>query len=141
MRILGIDYGLARIGLALSDERLSFAHPYKTLAAKKNSFLNAQALAEELKAIGPLSHIVIGLPIHLSGKESPLSKEVRQFVDHLKALTEIPIVLWDERLTTAGVERSLKDSGMRRKQRSQIIDQLAASEILQNFLDWKRSSS
>jgi len=136
-RIIGIDYGTARIGLALSDERAILASPLPCLKAGKNVEESAQLLAKEFSKHMPLGTIVIGLPLHMSGHESPLSQEVRKLGILLEELCKVPISFWDERLSTAQVERGLKDAGLKRKKRSELIDSLSAVLILQNFLDFK----
>ena len=134
-RIAGIDWGKARIGLALSDQSKFLASPYGTLKAAKNFAGTISLLLKELQAIDHLEAIVIGLPLKLSGAESPLSEEVRTVKAELEKVLLAPIILWDERLTTAGVERELRTMGVKRKKRAQVVDTLAASSILQNYLD------
>jgi putative holliday junction resolvase len=133
-RIAAIDYGKARIGLALSDERAIIAQPQPCLAAGISLEDTAQIIAHELGK-HKLNKLVIGLPLHMSGKESPMSEEVRKLAILLETLCKIPVALWDERLTTAQVERSLKEAGLSRKKRTPLIDSLSATLILQNFLD------
>lgn len=138
MRSAAIDYGEARIGIALSDPKGMMAHPLKALRALPTLSENAHLIAIELKSHGPLRQIILGLPLLLSGKDSPMATKVRTLADLLKThFPDIPILLWDERLTTAGVERSLKDQGLSRKKRAPIIDAMAAASILQNYLDWE----
>lgn len=136
-RIVAIDYGTVRIGLAVSDERKILASPLPCLKAGKTLEETAQLLAKEFSKVSPLGTIVIGLPLHLSGHESPLSQEVRKLALLLEDLCKVPIALWDERLSTAQVERSLKEAGLKRKKRSELVDSLSAVLILQNFLDFQ----
>ncbi len=84
--------------------------------------------------------IVMGLPLLLNGKEGPMTAEVKQFSQYLAKVLGIPVILWDERLTSAQVERSLRDSGVNRKKRAEQVDTLAASLILQSYLDLKGTS-
>lgn len=141
MRTAAIDFGEVRIGLAFSDPKGMLAHPHKFIRALRTLEQTAVLVATELKAFLPLQQIVIGLPLLLNGKDSPLAIRVRAFAELLKAqIPDVPILLWDERLTTAGVERSLKDFGVNRKKRKEVIDALAAASILQNYLDWKSHS-
>ncbi len=133
-RIAALDYGKARIGLALSDERAIIAQPHPCLAAGTTLEETAQIIACEL-AKHKLGKIVIGLPLHMNGKESPMSEEVRKLAIILETLCKVPVKLWDERLTTAQVERSLKEAGLNRKKRTHLVDSLSATLILQNFLD------
>ncbi|NGX39702.1 MAG: putative pre-16S rRNA nuclease [Chlamydiae bacterium] len=134
-RLLGIDYGEARIGLALSDPNGIIASPIKAIPAKKGLKETAQAIYAELSTLEPIEKIVIGLPLLLSGKESPSSTKVRELAKYLEEIANLPIVLWDERLTTAQVERTLKEANMSRKKRVRYIDAMAAGAILQNYLD------
>jgi len=133
-RIVGIDFGTARFGIAISDESKILARVLTTLKAEKKS---EETLLKLLKELEPYSidEIVIGLPLHMNGKHGFLADEVKHFADLLKAKVSIPIAIWDERLTTVQAERSLKEFGMRRKKRSKIIDSVTAVIILQSYLD------
>ncbi|HSX04071.1 MAG TPA: Holliday junction resolvase RuvX [Rhabdochlamydiaceae bacterium] len=135
-RVAGIDFGLQRIGLALSDERHIFASPFKMVQTAKNLKDTAALLANELSAY-PLQCLVIGLPLHLNGKESEMSLKTRELADLLKALLNIEIILWDERLSSLQVERTLKEAQISRKNRKALLDKTAAAAILQNYLDSK----
>lgn len=134
-RIAGIDFGTVRIGIALSDERHILASAIGFVPAKKTIPQTLQALRAELDAHGPMDAIVIGLPLLLSGKDSPMSTQVRHLAEELKQAFQIPVILWDERFSTSLVERFLKEQHVNRKKRSKIIDALAARAILQNYLD------
>ncbi len=136
-RIIGIDYGKVRIGFAISDENAIIAQPKPFIPAGKTLKETARRLAEEISKHSP-STIVIGLPLHMSGKESPMSEEVRKLVPLLEELCQTQVVLWDERLSTAQIERELKMAEVSRKKRTPIIDSLTATLILQNFLDRSR---
>jgi len=111
------------------------ATPIKALAAKKTLKETAELILAELKPHEPVEKIVLGLPLLMNGKESPGSLEVRELAKFLGESTEKEIVLWDERLTTAQVERTLKEAEMSRKKRTKYIDAMAAGAILQNYLD------
>lgn len=134
-RLLGIDYGRVRIGVAVSDETKFISRPLCCLEYKKD-FIDK--LQKELKPLLPIDLIVIGLPLHMSGKDSPMTEEVRKFSEYLHQALRIPVKLWDERLTSAQVERELRDSGMKRKERAGLNDTLAAALILQSYLDSQR---
>ena len=141
-RIVGIDYGMARIGVSLSDERKIIATPLATIKAEKLARRSATKVLREILAHQEANHyvieeIVIGLPLLLSGKSGLLADEVKHFVELLRKLTTIPIVTWDERLTSVQAERSLRESNMTRKKRAQVIDAVAAVIILQSYLDHK----
>jgi len=131
-RLLGIDYGRVRIGVSISDETRMIARPLCCLEYKKE-FIDQ--LQKELKPLLPIDAVVIGLPLDMRGKDSPMTVEVRKFADYLHAALQLPIVLWDERLTSAQAERQLRDAGMKRKQRAERSDTLAAALILQSYLD------
>lgn len=139
-RIVGIDWGAARLGIALSDEQKIIATPLKTITAEKKSEATAKKVLAELLAHAEtgrytIEQIVVGLPLMMSGKSGFQADEVKHFIAQLQALTSIPIVPWDERLTTSMAERSLKESSLSRKRRSQVVDSVAAIIILQSFLD------
>jgi putative holliday junction resolvase len=134
-RIVGLDYGEVRIGISLSNDRKSIALPQGYVLAKKNIEETAQMLSVELAKLPQLDLIVIGLPLLLNGKDSPLCIKIRQLALLLESMMTLPVVLWDERLTTALVERSLKELNVNRKKRTHIIDALAATSILQNYID------
>lgn len=139
-RILGIDYGLTRIGLALSDERKIIASSLTTLLAEKKSEHTAKKIIEKIDQIQKeqnciIDEIVIGLPLMMSGKTGFLADEVKHIVALLGQLTTIPIRMWDERLTTVQAERSLREASMTRKKRSKKIDAICAIIILQCYLD------
>jgi putative Holliday junction resolvase len=132
-RLLGIDLGSKTIGLALSDVTRSVATPLKTL--KRGKFTeDAKAIAEivEKNQIGGL---VIGLPLNLDGSEGPRAQSTRAFARNLAPHLEVPIVFWDERLSTAAVERHLIEADASRKRRSEVIDRMAAAYILQGALE------
>ena len=135
-RIAAIDYGRARIGLAITDESQRVALPLKTVPSAKTLALSAKKIIEELTVYLPkIEKIVLGLPLMLSGKKGEMALEVEKFKEELEKITEIPIILWDERLTSAQAETSLKEMDLTRKQRAKQSDSTAAYIILQNFLD------
>lgn len=141
-RVVGLDFGLARIGIALSDERKIIASPFQTLKTEKTAELTVQKLLKELSDNERLQNyvveeIVIGLPLLMSGKTGFLADEVKHFVAVLKSQTSIPVFTWDERLTTVQAERSLRESSLSRKKRTSLVDTVAAVIILQNYLDSK----
>jgi len=135
MRIVSIDYGNARIGLAVSDPGQILATPLRAMATRKTLRDTAAAILVEFSSYEPIEKFVIGLPLLMNGKESPGSKVVRELAAILEELSQRPVVLWDERLTTAQVERTLKEAEMRRKKRVQYLDAMAAGVILQSYLD------
>lgn len=133
-RIVGIDFGTVRLGISISDEGKIFARVLTTLTAERKSEETVLKLLEALSAY-TVDAIVIGLPLHMNGKRGFLADEVHHFASLLKSKMTIPIIVWDERLTTVQAERSLKEFGLRRKKRSKIIDSVTAVILLQSYLD------
>lgn len=134
-RWLGLDFGLARIGVAVSDPTGSFALPVKVVKTAGSLKETALFLHKELASYHQVKGIVVGLPLLLSGKESPMSTTIREFGKHLEEVFGLPIIFWDERLSSLQADRLLQDRGMRRKERAQVVDSLAATTILQSYLD------
>lgn len=133
-RILGIDYGRARIGLALSDPKKIIASSLPTIKTKKTIEESVESLLKEVN-LNEVEAIVIGLPLLLSGKESEMSLEVKKFAACLEEKSHLPVILWDERLTSKQVEKLLIEGGVKRKKRAQLADQMSALLILQSYLD------
>lgn len=134
-RIAAIDYGDARIGLAVSDESHFLASPLKAIPTMRTMEETARAILTALDEKEPIEKIVLGLPLLLNGKESPSSTKVRELATWLEKHCDKTIVFWDERLTTAQVERTLKEAEMSRKKRTKYVDAMAAGAILQSYLD------
>lgn len=133
-RLLGLDVGSKTIGLALSDVTLTVATPYQTLRRGKfgDDAPRLRAIVED-EGVGGL---VIGLPLSMDGSEGPRCQSTRQFAANLLAVFDIPIAFWDERLSTAAVERVLiGEADMPRKRRVALVDKMAAAYILQGALD------
>ena len=131
--LIGLDLGTKTIGVAASDPDRRLAAGVETIA-RKNFTADARrllALAAERKAAG----FVLGLPLNMDGSEGPRVQSTRAFARNLARLTDLPIALWDERLSTAAVERDLIGADVSRAKRAQVIDQHAAAFILQGALD------
>jgi putative pre-16S rRNA nuclease len=131
--LIGLDLGTKTIGVAASDPDRKLATAVETIA-RKTFTADAKriiGLAAERSAVG----IVLGLPINMDGSEGPRAQSTRAFARNLTKLTELPIALWDERLSTAAVERELIAADVSRKKRAAVIDQHAAAFILQGALD------
>lgn len=137
-RIAGIDFGKVRIGLAISDENRIIAQPLETIRAAKNPEQTARLIASSLSRYKNIDRIVIGLPLLLNGTEGEMALAVKSFAKILEQIIPLPIVFWDERLTSAGVDRMLIDMDVSRKKRAELSDALAAVSILQNYLDSER---
>jgi putative Holliday junction resolvase len=135
-RIVGIDYGQARIGVALSDPSQIIASPLTTIQNKKKLEEVVKEFLSVLKDYS-IEEIVIGMPFQLDGKIGTSAQEVLRFVEALKEQTTLPIKTWDERLTTQQTERVMKAGNVSRKKRMKVIDSACATLILQNYLDEK----
>jgi putative holliday junction resolvase len=131
--LIGLDLGTKTIGVAVSDPDRRVATPVETVARKRFNLDAGRILelAAERRAVG----IVLGLPINMDGTEGPRAQSTRAFARNLARLTELPIGLWDERLSTAAVERALIAADASRAKRKAVIDQHAAAYILQGALD------
>ncbi len=139
-RILGIDFGTVRLGLALSDATKLIASPAGIITAEKRSELTAQKVVEKIRELeetygSTIEKVVIGMPKRFSGKHGMMGDEVQHFITLLQQHITIPIIPWDERLTTLQAERAMRESNMSRKKRSKIIDTISAVVILQSYLD------
>lgn len=132
-RVMGLDVGTKTIGLALSDTRLVIASPLETI--RRRRFREDIAALFALVDRHDVGGLVIGLPLSLGGGDSPRTQSVRQFARNLLALRDMPVALWDERMSTAAVTREMIAHDMTRKRRAEIIDRVAAAYILQGFLD------
>jgi putative holliday junction resolvase len=132
-RLLGLDVGTKTIGMALSDVTRSVATPFHTVRRTK---FTEDVVAIEM-AIGEhgVGAVVIGLPLNLDGSEGPRAQSTRAFARNLAARIAVPILFWDERLSTAAVERHLIEADASRKRRAEVIDRMAAAYILQGALD------
>ncbi len=132
-RILGLDFGRKRVGVAVSDILLMMAHARETVHYHKKSGL--------LKSLHALIHaediglIVIGLPRHLSGEESDMTAQVKNFATELQAHSSLPVITWDERLSSRQAQRMLAAQESRKRRDKGAIDQAAAILILQSYLD------
>ena len=131
--LLGLDLGSKTIGVAASDPDRRVAAPVETISRKRFALDAGRilALAAERRAAG----FVLGLPVNMDGSEGPRAQSTRAFARNLARLTELPIALWDERLSTAAVERALIAADASRATRKSVIDQHAAAYILQGALD------
>ncbi len=133
MRILALDHGTKRIGLAISDELGVIAQPLEFLAAEpREEFLNR--LKDILDSRG-VDEILVGIPRNMNGTYGPAAAKAREFVEALKNVLTIPVKTWDERLTSVQANRFLIETGMRREKRKERVDQTAAALMLQSYLD------
>jgi putative Holliday junction resolvase len=132
-RLLGLDVGSKTIGLAISDSALSVASPLTTL--KRGKFAADAAKLQQIAAERGIGALVIGLPVAMDGSEGPRCQSVRQFAANLLAIVDLPLAFWDERFSTIGAERPLRDAEMSHRRRAEVIDKMAAAYILQGALD------
>jgi len=131
--LIGLDLGSKTIGVATSDPDRRLATPVETIARKK--FVTDAARLLNLAAERNATGFVLGLPVNMDGSEGPRAQSTRAFARNLARLTDLPIALWDERLSTAAVERELIAADASRARRAKVIDQHAAAYILQGALD------
>jgi putative Holliday junction resolvase len=132
-RLLGLDVGTKTIGMALSDVTHSIATPYETI--RRTKFTEDVKLIIRATDANKVGAIVIGLPINLDGSEGPRAQSTRAFARNLASRVDRPLAFWDERLSTAAVERHLIEADASRKRRAEVIDRMAAAYILQGALD------
>lgn len=137
MRILGLDYGERRIGVAVSDPTGTTGQPLMVIDKRDpgSDIVKISDLVDDYD----VDEVVVGLPISLSGEIGPQARTVLEFVEKLKAELRVPVKTWDERLTTSYAGRALKESDVRRKRRKEVVDKVAAAIILQGYLDSKRT--
>jgi putative holliday junction resolvase len=132
-RLLGLDLGTKTIGMALSDVSRSIATPYDTL--RRTKFTEDAKTIRQVIESTQVGALVIGLPLNLDGSEGPRVQSTRAFARNLGPLIGVPMLFWDERLSTAAVERHLIEVDTSRKRRAKVIDRMAAAYILQGALD------
>jgi putative Holliday junction resolvase len=132
-RVLGIDVGEARVGVAVSDELGMLAHPVETIVVRDvgDSTVRVAEIAREKD----VARIVVGLPKNMDGTSGPAAQRARAFADQLRSRVPCDVLLWDERLTTVAAQRALHEAGRNAKQSRAVIDQVAAQMILQGWLD------
>jgi putative Holliday junction resolvase len=132
-RLIGIDLGTKTIGLALSDVERRIASPLKTLP--RTAFQKDADALIALFAEFEIAAVVLGLPLDLEGRDGPRAQSTRAFARNLSTRTDLPIVWWDERFSTAVVLRSLIENDVSRARRAEVVDKMAAAYILQGALD------
>ena len=132
-RLLGLDVGTKTIGMALSDVTRSVATPFDTI--RRTKFTADAKTIREVVEKNRVGALVIGFPLNLDGSEGPRAQSTRAFARNLAALVAVPMVFWDERLSTAAVERHLIEADASRKRRAEVVDRMAAAYILQGALD------
>lgn len=136
MRIIGLDYGAKTVGVAVSDEMMLTAQPVETITRERETKLR-QTLAriEELMEQYGVERVVIGLPKKLNNEEGEVCQKARAFGDMVERRSGLEVVFWDERLTTSEADSLLAEGGVARQKRKKYVDKIAASLILQGYLD------
>ena len=136
MRILGLDFGSRTVGVAVSDALLLTAQGVETIERKdENKLRKTCARIEEIVKEYEVSTIVLGLPKNMNNTEGERVEKTKEFGEMLERRTGLPVVYWDERLTTVAAEQVLMETGVRRENRKAVIDKIAAGFILQGYLD------
>ena len=136
MRIMGLDYGSVTVGVAMSDELLLTAQGLETITRKQeNKLRRTLARIGELAEEYQVDRIVLGYPKNMDNTEGDRCEKTREFAEMLERRTGFPVILWDERLTTVAAEQILMDGGVRREHRKEYVDKIAASLILQGYLE------
>lgn len=139
MRVLGIDHGTVRIGIAVSDEMGIVAHPLESVPAEPwNRFLSR---LEEILRDKQVDLVLVGMPRNMDGGYGPAAEKVRDFVTRLEAAIAVPIRTWDERLTSVQANRFLIQANIRRSDRRGKVDKTAAAILLQSYLDSREEGS
>jgi putative Holliday junction resolvase len=135
MRFMGLDFGDKRIGIAVSDDQGQIAMPKDTLQRSgKVKYIERLAELADQENVG---EILVGMPVSMDGSHGPQAQKVMQFVQRLRQRVEIPVVVWDERLTTVAAERILIEGNLSRSRRRRVIDKVAAAYLLQSYLDFR----
>lgn len=137
-RILGIDYGIKRIGVAQADAVVRIAMPFTTIDGRNDVTRDARNVAD-LGAKEDADAFVVGLPVSMNGADSPQTELTRRFAAELERLSRRPVHLHDERLSSYAADEVLDEAGAGRKKRREVRDQIAAAKILQSWLDTRKS--
>lgn len=142
MRIMGLDYGSKTVGVAVSDALLLTAQNIETICREQeNKLRRTLARIQELCLEYEVEEIVLGFPKNMNNTTGDRTEKSLEFAEMLKKRTGLPVVMWDERLTTVAAEQVLMESGVRREHRKEYVDQIAASMILQGYLDYRKNRS
>ncbi len=134
-RLLGIDYGDKRFGLAVSDPTQTLARPLETIEGQSEFWRRLEVILAD----GEIETLVLGLPRNMDGSLGPKAQTVLAFRKRLEERSGLPVETWDERLTTVQAERNLRETGMSLNQRRRRVDEVAAQIILQSFIDRKQA--
>lgn len=139
MRIMGLDFGSRTVGVAVSDSMLITAQGLEIIRRKEeNKLRRTMARIEELIGEYEVEEIVLGLPKNMDATEGERAELTKEFQEKLERRTGLPVILWDERLTTVAADKVMMESGVRREKRRKYVDKIAATLILQGYLDNRR---
>ena len=141
MKTLGLDLGTRTLGIAMSDALGMMAHGIETLRFGENHYSKAIQHVQELIKKEKITSIVLGLPKNMNGSIGERGQVTQEFAKNLEEATNVPVILWDERLTTMQVERVLISADVSRNKRKKVVDKMAATIILQSYLDSPQSKS
>lgn len=136
MKIMAVDYGDARTGIAVCDRTEFLASPVGTIEERdfKNLIQKVAYMAEQYE----VKEIVVGLPINMNGSKGPRAEKAEMFANTLNEATDIPVNMWDERLTTVSAHNILNETNVRGKKRKSVVDTVSATLILEGYLDYRR---
>ena len=136
MKIMAVDYGDARTGLAVCDRTEFLASPIGTISERNFNVLVTKVahMSREYE----VGEIIVGLPLNMNGSFGPRAEKCKQFADALNELVDVPVNMWDERSTTVSAHNFLNETNTRGKKRKDVIDQVAATIILESYLDFRR---
>ena len=141
MRIMGLDFGSKTVGVAVSDPLLITAQGLEIIRRKdENKLRQTLARIEELIVTYEVSEIVLGFPKNMNDSIGPRAEISLEFKDKLERRTGLPVVMWDERLTTVAADRTMMEAGVRRENRKEYVDKIAATLILQGYLDYRTNT-
>ena len=139
---MGLDYGSKTVGVAVSDALLLTAQNIETICREQeNKLRRTLARIQELCLEYEVEEIVLGFPKNMNNTTGDRAEKSLEFAEMLKKRTGLPVVMWDERLTTVAAEKVMMESGVRREHRKEYVDQIAASMILQGYLDYRKNRS
>ena len=141
MKILGLDLGTRTVGIAISDALGMMAHGVETFRFEENHYKKAILHVQQLVTTQRVSTIVLGLPKNMNGLMGERGQVTQEFAKKLEEATKVPVILWDERLTTMQVERVLIQADVSRGKRKKVVDKMAATIILQSYLDSSKARS
>ncbi len=140
MRVMGLDFGSKTVGVAVSDALLLTAQGVEIIRRKdENKLRQTLARIEELIVEYGVEELVLGLPKHMNGTEGVRAELAEEFREKLERRTGLPVIMWDERLTTVAADKTMMEAGIRREHRKEYVDMIAAVFILQGYLDRRKN--